>query len=721
MSAVVNNGPLFNAAPDTDEEEFGLGDLLGIVIENRWLIIASTAIALLIGATYNFVATPIYQADGLLQVEERTSGVGDLDVATMFDTYTPPIAELEILRSRTVLGTVVDDLGLQIVAQPNYFPIFGAALARRASPDERPLIKVDSLEMPESMIGAPFSLVALNTGSYELLGPEEELVLRGRIGEPASGNSVSLFVSQLQGEYGQQFTVLKRSRISSIRSLQNNLTVAEKGEWSGILSIKVRGPDPDMARHQVDGIANAYVRQNVERKSEEAEKTLAFLDEQLPIVKRDMEAAEVALNTYRLEQGSIDLPLETQSILQTIVKIEGQLNQLRQERDKVTQAFTPEHPTVIALDTQIVRLQAELEDLNDQVRELPTTQQEVLRLVRDAEVNRALYTSLLNTAQELRVVKAGTVGNVRVLDYAVTPIAPIKPKKDNVWLLSLFFGGLTGMGLAFLRRALHGGVVDPDLIEKRVNIPVYATIAHSKRQVRLYKKLETKEAKRAILAVDSPNDSAIESIKNLTTALHFGMIDAKNSCIMIAGPSPEVGKSFVSINLAAALAAGGKTVLLIDGDLRRGHLHQYLGISRDNGLSEFVSGDIPIGDALHKTTVKGLTFVPTGRIPPNPAELLLHKRFVNCLSVLTPRFDHIIIDSPPLLAVTDATIIGQMAGATLLVLRSGEHPMREIEQSVKRLQNANVNLRGIIVNDSNIASRRYGAGKYSYQYTYDKA
>jgi tyrosine-protein kinase Etk/Wzc len=126
----VNNGPLFNAAPDVDKEEFGLGDLLGIVIENRWLIISSTVVALFVGATYNFVATPIYEADGLLQVEERTSGVGDLDVATMFDTYTPPLAEVEILRSRTVLGSVVDDLKLDIVAQPDYFPIFGAALAK---------------------------------------------------------------------------------------------------------------------------------------------------------------------------------------------------------------------------------------------------------------------------------------------------------------------------------------------------------------------------------------------------------------------------------------------------------------------------------------------------------------------------------------------------------------------------------------------------------------
>jgi tyrosine-protein kinase Etk/Wzc len=434
-----------------------------------------------------------------------------------------------------------------------------------------------------------------------------------------------------------------------------------------------------------------------------------------------MEAAELALNSYRIEEGSIDLPLETQTILQTIVSIEAQLNELRQEREKVILAFTTEHPTVIALDRQIVRLNVELDNLNSQVRDLPGTQQELLRLIRDVEVNTQLYTSLLDTAQELRVVKAGTIGNVRVIDYAVTPTYPVKPSKSRILLLSLLLGGFLGVAAAFARKALRAGVDDPDLVEKRINIPVYTIISHSKRQDRLYKKLQTKQSRRAILAIDTPEDPAIESLRNLRTALHFGMMDVKNNCIMIAGPSPQVGKSFVSVNLAAILASSDKNVLLIDGDMRRGHLHEYLGLPREDGLSEFISGDIPIGKVLHATSIPGLTLIPTGTIPPNPAELLLHKRFNNCLNVLAPRYDHIIIDSPPILAVTDATIIGQMAGGTLMVLKAGEHPMREVELSAKRLMQAGVNLRGVLFNDVDVQSQRYGAGKYSYQYTYSKS
>jgi tyrosine-protein kinase Etk/Wzc len=726
MSAVVNNGPLFNARPDADEEELDLGDLLGVIIENRWLIIGITVAAILIGAFRAFTAVPIYQADGLLQVEEKKSGLANLDVATMMDDYTPVNAEIQILRSRSVLGAVVDNLKLDIIATPEYFPLIGEALARRAPVDERPMVKVDTLNLPESMRGSAFKLVMVGPESYELYDASGGFLLKGTVGKTASlamrgEDSFSLFVSALRGDQGQSFWVMREPRLSAIQLLQGRLNVSERGDWSGILSVSVEGEDPASVKQQVNEIANVYVRQNVERKSAEAQKTLEFLDEQLPIVRQNMEAAELALNSYRLEKGSIDLPMETQTILQTIVDVESQVNALQQEREKVTLAFTEVHPTVIALDRQIERLSGELAQLNEQVRDLPSTQQELLRLIRDVEVNTALYTSLLDTAQELRVVKAGTIGNVRVIDYAVKPAYPIKPSKSRIMLIALLVGGIAGVGTAFAKKALKAGIEDPDLIEKQVNIPVYATISHSKRQDRIYRDLKSKNARRAILAIDSPNDPSIESLRNLRTALHFGMMDVKNNCIMIAGPSPEVGKSFVSVNLAAVLTSNGKKVLLIDGDLRRGHLHEYLGVERKNGLSEFISGEIPIGQALHQTTIKGLTLIPTGTIPPNPAELLLHKRFANCLSVLTPRYDHIIIDSPPILAVTDATIIGQMVGGTLMVLKAGEHPMREIEQAVKRMKQAEVNLRGILFNDVNVQSQRYGAGKYSYQYSYKKS
>lgn len=714
---------MYQPPPDTDDEEIDLGELLGVVVENRWLIIAVTLVAMMIGGYKAFTAVPIYQADGMLQIEEKSPGMANLEVSMMFEQYAPAIAEIEILKSRSILGAVVDNLKLDISAEPEYMPFIGAALARRAPANERPLIRIDTLDVPDSWRGVSMKLVADGAKGYALYDSAGELLLRGSVGEVATralGDEgvLTLFVASLQAAPEQAFWIQRTSRISSIRSLQGGLDVQENGEWSGILTVTVQGTDPESVARQVNEIANVYLQKNVERKTAEAQQTLAFLDQQLPLIRQDMEAAELKLNSYRLEKGSVDLPLETQTVLQTIVSIEAQINQLRQEREKVTLAFTPAHPTVIALDRQIFQLETELDGLDAQVRDLPSTQQEVLSLIRDVEVNTVLYTSLLGTAQELRVVRAGTVGNVRIIDYAVTPTSPVAPSRTRIMLLAILLGGFVGVATAFAKKALHSGVEDPDLLERRINLPVYATISHSGRQDRLYKDMKSRKAQRAILALDTPDDPAIESLRNLKTALHFGMMDVKNNCIMIAGPSPTVGKSFISVNLAAVLTGNDKTVLLIDGDLRRGHLHEYLGMDRKNGLSEFISGEIAIGEALHETTIPGLSFIPTGTLPPNPSELLLHKRFGNCLSVLSPRYDHIIIDSPPILAVTDAAIIGQMAGGTMLVLKAGEHPMREIEQSVKRLQQADVNLRGILFNDIKTGSRRYGAAKYHYQYAY---
>jgi tyrosine-protein kinase Etk/Wzc len=362
------------SAPGNDEDELDIGELIGVLIENRWLILIITLAAAIFGWMKGWTEIPVYRADALLQVEERRSSLATLEASQLFGGDTSIFSEIEIIQSRSVLGTVVDNLKLDIVAGPEYSPFFGEPLARSKPADQRPLIRVDSLELPDSMQGQSLTLVAIGPSSYEVLDENANLILRGIVGEPAGGETMSLFVSKMQGEEGQRFYVQKWPRISAIRSLQGSLSVSEQGEWSGVLSATLVGTDPESVRRQLDGIADAYVRQNVERKSAEAEKTLEFLDEQLPTVRQRMEAAELSLNSYRLEKGSIDLPLETQSILQTIVTVESELNRLEQEREKVTLAFTSNHPTVIALDRQIRRANNELSEMNSQVRDLPTTQ-----------------------------------------------------------------------------------------------------------------------------------------------------------------------------------------------------------------------------------------------------------------------------------------------------------------------------------------------------------
>lgn len=736
-----------NYLPSQDDDEIDLGELFAILVDNKWLIAFITVVVLIIGTAKALIDKPVYKVDAMLQVEENSPSLGALDaVADLMESQVPVEAEIELIKSRLILRAAVKSLNLEIIAKPKYFPVIGNAIARRFQQHNEgdevssPLfgqpgyawggesIQVETFTVPPNWIGEKLILIAGKQGHFRLMY-EDELVLEGEVGKLASKQledkqqSVTLFVSQLKSRPDTKFILIRQSENEAIDLLKENITVTEKGKKTGILELTMESTNPDSALQTLNEIANIYVRQNVEQKSAEAQKTLEFLEKQLPQLKQQLEAATTALNDYRTRHGSIDLELETQGVLKGVVEIQTQITLLQQKRDELRQKFTESHPSVVAVDKQIARLQGQMSSNDDKIEVLPETQQVILRLARDVQVNTELYTTLLNNAQTLRVSKAGTVGNVRIIDYAVLPAEPIKPKKALIVAVSLVLGLILGIALAFIRKSLHRGVADPDLIEKQLNIPVYATIPHSAQQLKINAKFRKNRQSNelAILALQNNEDLAIESLRSLRTTLHFAFLEAQNNIIMITGPSPGVGKSFVSINLATVLADAGKKILLIDGDLRKGLIHQSLGVSREQGLSEFISNTISLDAAIHKIPIANFDFIATGAIPPNPSELLLHERFGIFLENISKHYDHIIIDSPPILAVTDAAIIGRMASATLMVIRAGQHPMRELEQSTKRLLQAGVDIKGIVFNDVPESSSRYGYGKYIYQYSYQKS
>ncbi len=692
--------------------EFVLGELFLILAESWKLILAAILLTTAAALAYIQLAKPIYRAEALLQVEHQAQGIGALaDLSNFFKEESAIVSEFQIIRSRMVLGEVVKQLGLDIHVEPK--GLFGSGP-----------IQVDEFNVPESQQGKPFTLVASRYERYKLLGPENETVLQGGVGElsqaPFADGKVELFVSRLEAEPGDEYLLTKRRLLDTVNQLRRELRVDEMGKDSGIIRLSVEGPDSGEITRLVNAIANVYVRQNVERKSAEAEKTLAFLEVQLPILREQMESAEAALNSYRLQQGTINLPLETQSLLKQAVDLEAKISELATNREELLLRFQPKHPRIAALDAQINALKRQLVAIDKRAQSLPNTQQELLRLSRDAQVSTTLYTALLNKAQELKVVKAGTVGNVRIIDSALQPHIPVKPVKGVILLLGVILGALAGVVIAVVRKRLHGGVEDPELVEQ-LGLPVYATVPNSHRQRELERKAHAGSGKVAVLAAHMPEDLSVESLRSLRTSLHFAQLDAKNAIIMVTGPSPGAGKSFVSANLAVVLARSGKQVLLIDGDLRKGRLHAMFGIERKRGLSEIIAGESSLEEVVHSTGIDNLDLVPTGTLPPNPSELLLHENFALALEQIMPFYDHILIDSPPVLAVSDACIIGSHAGATLLVLRDGQHPLREIEQSIKTLRQAGVNLRGAVFNRMGRLNSRFGYGRYyGYSYNYGR-
>ena len=722
-------------APGAEEEQgLAIGEIVAVVMEYRWLIAAITAFSILLGGAYLFVAKPVYKADGLLQVEEKSGGgmsAALKDLQPLLGDSTTVSAEQEILTSRMVLGRVINRLKLDIEVQPKTFPIIGAAIVRRykgAEPNSPPFgfvsyawggetLQVDALDVPRSAEDQPLILTVGDNGSFELFDEDGNPALKGAVGTRATAGKFSIFVSNVVARPGTRFVLVRRSTESAVELMRKNFAVKERGKKSGILETSLTGPDQDKIGVVLDDILKTYVRQNVERRSAEAENTLKFLETQLPALKREMDAAETAYNSYRQSRGSLDLNLETQSVLQSLVEVDNQIVALKQERDELRQNFTAEHPRVQAVDQRLQRLKERRGQFDADVNKLPDTQQKVLQLARDVEVSTTLYTNLVNTAQQLKVSKAGTVGDVRILDQAAVSRQPVGMKAPAVLAVAALLGLIASLGVVWVIRSLRVVVEDPETIESQLGLPVYATIPHSPEEAAIVRRAKGNKAGE-LLAIRNPEDDAIESLRGLRTTIHFALMDAPHNSLLITGSSPGLGKSFISKNLGAVLANAGQRIVIIDADLRKGHINKEFGLRRETGVSEYVAGSVKLEDIVKPTSVPNLWVVTTGQIPPNPSELLMHQRFEQLLELLGKQFDTLIVDAPPILAVSDAAIIGRMIGATLMVARAGCHPIAELEQSVRRLNHAGVHVKGFVFNDLNTDRQRYRYGYKGYVYRY---
>ncbi len=725
-----------------EKDEVNFKELFRILIDDKWSIIAITTIALSLGIAKAMFDAPVYKIDALLKIEKKPKSLGDFtSTEDQYIEEIPVLAEIAIIKSRMVLGAAVEKLNLDVVAYPNYFSFLGKIIARKFTARNEgkisaPLfgyseyawggeeIEIKFLEVPERWLGKKFALIAGKNGHFKVTHINKQLIAEGEVGKlldvPVEGQDTTfqLMISIVKARPGTQFTISKRSRLDAIASLQKSLSVKELEEQTGILSFTMESETPLIAMQTMNHIADVYVRHNVEQKSGDAEKALSFLKDQVGRVKKQLEESTIALNEFRKEKGSIDFNAETQEVLSSVVGLKSKITLLEQSKDELHRNFTSSHPSVIAIDKQISRLRSQLYSHNKKIKNLPETQQSILRLSRNVKVDTQLYTALLKQLQAIKVTKAGTIGDVKIIDYAVLPSLPFKPRKPQIAIISLILGLLFGVITTLIRKASKHGVDDPKLIEKHLKLPVYATIPHSDFQQSLSKKQgkieHSDDNTPNILALLHQDDSAIESLRSLRTTFHFAMLEAKNNIVLICGPSPDIGKTFISTNLAVLLALSGKKILLIDGDMRKGALNKVLGIDRKRGLSELISNAIEPSEAIRTVDDVDIDFISTGVIPPNPSELLLNPHFEELITGYSKDYDLVIIDSPPILAVADASIIGRLAGTSLMVVRAGEHSIDDLELCVKRFNQNKVDIKGIVFNDLPESLSSYGYEKYSY-------
>lgn len=724
---IYPQGPI---RPDISDDEgaVSLGDMLANLWDGRYIILVTTVLALILGTYYGWRKSPIYQVEAMLQIEDKQgSNAGPMMEAlnSLLDQAAKSAAEIEIIKSNLVLGRTVETLSLDIQATPTYGRVIGDALVR-GRPDAPELV-IERFEIPHYLRGTGFKIIALENGAFRWEGPKKEPLATGKVGDEIKatyeGQALVLQVRRLTGEAGQHFNLTRQPLLTAIGALRADLKVVERGKQTNILGLTFEHRNPARGAEILNEIVSQYVRQNIERKAEEASQTLSFLQEQMPQQKAKLDAAEDRLNQFRIRSGSVDLPQEAQLVLKQSVDMEGQILVLKQKKDELLRTYKEGADVVSTLNQQIAKLQTQSSNINSKIKGLPKTQQEVVSLSRDVQVNTELYTQMLNNVQQLQVTRAGEIGNARIIDRAMPSLAPIKPDKSMAMGLAVLLGIFAGIGLTMVRRALHQGVEDPRLIESRLGLPVVVTIPHSDLQMEEFRHMKAHAAGDHILAKHHPEDLAVESLRSLRTSLSFTMSDARNRVVMVSGPAPGVGKSFISSNFATLLAQTGAAsrVLVVDGDMRRGNLHHYFGLShRSGGLSEVLSGQKSWLQAAQASGIPGLEVITSGTLPPNPSELLMSSRFSEFILEISQAYDIVIIDAPPVLAVTDAVIIGRQAGTTLLTVKAKAQTLDEIQAAIKRFENAGIKPKGCIFNDVMLMNVGYRYYRYAYHYGYKK-
>lgn len=746
MAAMDSNNPTRSVDED---QEIDLADLVNVLIQGWMLIAAVFVVVLGLGLSYAVLTPPVYEADALIQVEDQRSGASFAGLAALSDglglQQNAVSDELEILRSREVLLKAIEATNAATNVQvANRFPIIGDWLARRheASSDElaEPLVgfgryawggevlELGELNLPRRAIGSPLFLEVTEQG-FELQNEDGKvLVADDRMGQripfTIAGEQAYLAIKHLKANPGARFLLEKKSPITTYAELRAGLNVSQAGKQGQVITIKYQSTDKQFAMDFVNAVASTYLEQNVQRRSAEARQSLVFLDEQLPMLKQQVEQKEEELSQYRSSSGTISIPDETRGLLTQAIDLENRRLELQMKRDEMRQRYTADHPMLKAVNQQLANLQAATKDLGGHIDSLPEAQRDLLRLERDSQVNTQLYISLLNNAQQLRLAEAGTIGNVRIIDFAVLAERPVKPKRMMIVAVAAMLGLMLGAGAALIRRFLRPAVQTAEQLEQRTGLTTYVSLPESEDQ-KGFRIATTGRGRRRpqgagqVLALSKPDDPTIESLRSLRTGMTFAMMGTEGKAIAIVGATASVGKSFVTANLGALLSIEKKKVVIVDTDLRRGRLHEYFGYERKrSGLSDVLSGKARVEDALIKIN-DYLYVLPSGTPPPNPAELLLSEPFGNLIRQFEEDYDHVVIDTAPLLPVADTLAILPHVAAAFMVVRAEQSTVREVQDAVARLRTAGVEepLKGVIFNGVRRFRLGYGTS-YNYYYTY---
>jgi tyrosine-protein kinase Etk/Wzc len=709
------------------------------LLENKWIIILSITLALALGMLYTFNKVPKYISTALIQVDSQLGSannmqqlLGNMGISiSPLERASPAEIEIALIKSRFILQSVVDKLNLNIAVTPHYFPVIGRGWARHARPNTiaKPLfglskfawggeeVAVDMFDLNSSQYDKNFRLRVDSSNTYSIY-LHDTLLLTGRVRQTVQTAEnvtphIKIRIGEIKANPGTEFTIAKRNPDDVVLELSQGLSLVDLGDKikakTGVLQLTYQGNNPHILP----------IQRNIEKKSAEASKTLDFLNIQLPEVKRNLDEVETALNEYRARSGTIDIAQEAKIILTQLSTVEQSIADLKLKRVELLQELTPQHPFIIALAQKQIQLQSEADSLETKIRTLPHSDQRAISLERTVKVKNQLYLLLLNSIQQLQVLKAGTLSDIRILSEATTPIVPEPKHKSFTLLLSMILGLFFSTAFIFLKEFFHNTINNHELVEERLGIATFCILPYCRKQKEIEARIRRRShpTEYSVLVDQAPKNMTSEAFRSLRTMLQFHFESAKNNIICVLGATSSVGKSFTSVNLSHVLSEAGKKILLIDADMRKGRMNQHVGSNKSPGFAELLSGTQNIANVIYKLR-DNFDFIPCGEYPSHPSELLISEYSSQLIMQLSQQYDYVIIDTPPILAVTDGIVIARRATTNLLVIGGGSNIVEEIEVTAKRAKKNGVQIHGLIFNQ--VTPAKSGYTNYNYAYAYEE-
>jgi capsular exopolysaccharide synthesis family protein len=725
--------------PQLPSHESAIGEYFRVLIKRKWLIVGCLVTIFSLVAIASLRMTKIYEASGTIAVNKPDNSLSFQNNTTFsLDYYDPSELETEVQILKS------DALALEVIRELN--------LDRRSDSDSQTPASLDLEPDPlQSDPGKASALIGGFEGSLRVALSLNSRIIEVHYKSPDPQLAANVVNTLMQTYVEDNRKARFDSTMAASDWLQKQLTD---------LQMKVEESQEKLVKYQKEHeILGIDEKQNIiTSKLDELNKALTEAESE----RMDKEAF------YQLVQsgdpdavassaGGVDTGSGVQSasgLLESLRSKQADLN--IQVADLNTQ-FGPSYPKLAQLNNQLkevdVQLQNEMKKIVSKVRgqymtalrresmlhdALERQKQEANKLnesaieynmlKRDSETNRALYEGILEKLKEAGVSAGLKSTNFRIVDLARQPSYPIEPNIPRNLGFALMLGLATGVGLAFLKEGLDNTI---RTTEQAQNISGLASLgmiplgSRSAREGPNAKRLVIASSKEAVELVTQsrPKSPMAESYRALRTSLLLSNLGAPPKVIMITSALPQEGKSTTSINVAVVLAQKGVRVLLIDADLRRPSIHKTLGMAPRSGLSNVLTGSTTLEQAITRTTILPELFIlPAGTPPPNPAELLASAQMRGMLAQLCEQYDHIVIDTPPSLSVTDAVVLSPRADAVVLVIRAGQTRKQDLLRSRNILAQVNAKVVGVLLNAVDLTSPDYYyyyeyQGKYAGYYT----